>query len=392
MSPRILARSLLAAISIVVAILPLLVALGAFFPMLPTVGRFGTLVGTHLPALLVEASIAAAIAVLAMPLGGGRAARLIVALNTAVTGALLFIVLVTMVFASQLGVSFDIFQMARAPQLPPAADVTLRFASIDGIDLHAQVWRARRGDTYAADGKAGSPAVVYVHGGAFISGHMGSRPTLFDALAAAGIAVVDIEYRLASPPRWADAPADVLCALGWVEAHAVELGVDPSKIVIAGESAGGSLAMLAGYAAGTDLLASSCGGTAVEPRGVFAVAPAADLAGIWADRSIYALDRPFPEAYVGGSPSEVPERYEMASPFRLLRADLPPTYLLTGANDHFVYVDRVVGLHEQLLAAGAPSRLVVAPFVDHGFDGFPNGFGAQVEEVLLPRFVAEVTR
>jgi len=124
---------------------------------------------------------------------------------------------------------------------------------------------------------------------------------------------------------------------------------------------------------------------------VFAVAPTADLAGIWADRSIYALQRPFPESYIGGTPNEFPDRYDMASPFRLLRADLPPTFLLTGSNDHFVFPNRVTSVADRIRDAGAECTLVVAPFGDHGFDGFPNGYGNQLQRVLLPRFVADVT-
>jgi acetyl esterase/lipase len=387
LSMAILVRSLLGAVSVVLAVLPLLVAVGAFVPSIPTVGRFGALVVSNLPALLLEATLASSIAALALTLGGGRWTKILVVATSAPTVALLVVTVVTTVFASQLRVPFDLFHMARAAASPPTADEVIVYATVDGVDLHAAVWRARSAAAHDGD----SPGIVFVHGGAFISGGLGSRPELFSDVAAAGIAVVDVEYRLASPPRWSDAPADVLCALGWVEAHAEELGIDPVKIVIAGESAGGNLAMLAGYAAGTDELTSSCGGVPTPPSGVYAVAPAADLAGIWSDFSINALDLPFPEAYVGGPPSEYPDRYEFASPLRLIRADIPPTFLLTGANDHFVMPSRVTSVAERIHAGGADCTLVVAPFADHGFDGFPNGYGNQLQRVLLPRFVAAVT-
>jgi hypothetical protein len=51
----------------------------------------------------------------------------------------------------------------------------------------------------------------------------------------------------------------------------------------------------------------------------------------------------------------------------------------------------VVAVADLLEAAGAEVTLVVAPFADHGFDGFPNGYGHQLQRELLPRFVAEVT-
>lgn len=390
-------RSLIGAISVVLAILPVLVAIGAFLPWIPTIGRFGALVVTHLPALLVEASLAASIAALALALGGGRWTKLLVTATGTAAAAVLVVAAVTTVFAWRLGVPFDLFHMARAASRPPAPDERVIFATVEGIDLHADIWHGRPSPTDDLTGEAAPlrfrPAVVYVHGGAFISGGLDSRPDLFEAVAAAGITVVDVEYRLATSttPRWADAPADVLCAIGWVGAHAEELGIDSAKIVVAGESAGGNLAMVAGYAAGTKSLQPSCDGADVRPAGVFAVAPTADLVGIWDDKSITALERPFPEVYTGGAPAEVPDRYDAAMPFHLFRADLPPTYLLTGANDHFVHPERVSSVADRLRAAGDEVTLVTAPFADHGFDGFPNGYGNQLQEVLLPRFVAEVT-
>lgn len=384
-------RSLVGAISVVLAILPVIVAIGAFLPGIPTIGRFGALVVTHLPALLVEATLAASIAALALVLGGGRWTKLLVTVTGASAGAMLVVLAVTTAFAWQLGVPFDVFHMARAASQPPKPDREVVFATVDGTDLHAAIWLGR---PPSPSGEP-LPAVVYVHGGAFISGSLGSRPDLFEAVAAAGITVIDVEYRLATAttPRWADAPGDVLCAIAWVGAHWDDLGVDPSKVVVAGESAGGNLAMIAGYIAGVDArIEPSCSGSAVKPVGVFAVAPTADLVGIWDDKSITALDRPFPEAYIGGTPAQFPDRYDAATPFRLLRSDLPATYILTGANDHFVYPGRVTSVADRIRAAGANVTLVIAPFADHGFDGFSNGYGNQLQEVVLPRFVLDVTK
>jgi acetyl esterase/lipase len=157
-----------------------------------------------------------------------------------------------------------------------------------------------------------------------------------------------------------------------------------------GESAGGSLALVAGYAAGANTIEPSCAGSPVEPAGVIAIAPAADLAGIWADRTLWFGDRPFPEAYIGGPPSEYPDRYAAASPFDLIRPGLPPTLIVTGANDHLVLPIRVTSLADRLTAGGADTTLIVVPFADHGFDGPSNGFGAQLLEVVVPNFLDDV--
>jgi acetyl esterase/lipase len=383
-TPNLLIRAVLTAIGLVVTVLPATVVLGAFAPWIPTVGRFGALVNADLPWLLLEALAGLSLSILALRLGGRGFTRLLVGFTAVTFAGLLAIAAVFTVVAAQHGATYSIVRQAATPPSSPRADERLVYATIDGVELHADVWHA--------EGIAIAPAVAFIHGGAFTSGGLGSRASFFQTLAGDGYTVVDLEYRLAPPPRWADAPGDILCALGWLQAASAQLGIDPSRVVVLGESAGGSLALVASYAAGTELVAPSCPGTPVVPVGVIAIAPAADLAGIWNDDTIAAPGGRFPEPYVGGTPAEYPDRYARASPFRLIRADLPPTLLLTGANDHFVLVNRVTEIADRLAAAGARATTVVLPFLDHGLDGLPNGFGVQMEESIVPAFLTEVTR
>jgi acetyl esterase/lipase len=292
-------------------------------------------------------------------------------------------------FAADNRVALDLLRIAAPAGEPPGPDAHVAYAEVEDQGLGADIWRPAA--AAGAAGPEGRAAVVYAHGGAFVAGNLGMRSALFDTLRKAGIVVIDIEYRLTPPPRWQDAPADVLCALVWLRSVAELEGIDPNRVVVMGESAGGSLALLAAYAAGTDRLTASCPGEPIVPAGVVAVAPAADLEGIWQDKTLLVADRPFPEEYVGGPPSEFPARYAAASPFRLIRADLPPTLLLAGENDHLVRLPRVLRIAEALRAAGADVRLLVVPYAEHGFDGLPNGFGSQVELQIVPAFVAEVT-
>jgi acetyl esterase/lipase len=264
------------------------------------------------------------------------------------------------------------------------------FATVDGTDLHAEIWQSPSG---APTGPVGgsSAAVIYVHGGAFTGGELGLRPRLFRVLADQGFPVLDVEYRLSPPPRWDQATRDVICAITWAAGHAEELGIDGTRLVVMGDSAGGNLALMAAYGAGTTQWTSSCGGTPPTPAAVIAIAPTADLAGIWEDFTIAAAGQRFPEAYIGGTPAEFPSRYQLASPFSLIRAGLPPTLVVTGNIDHLVHLGRVTELTDRLQVAGIDCSLIVVPFADHGYDGSANGYGAQVEETILPRFIAAHT-
>lgn len=102
------------------------------------------------------------------------------------------------------------------------------------------------------------PALVEIHGGGFIVGNIEMMDGFCDAVAGDFPAVVvNVDYRLAPEHPYPAAVHDCLAALTWLAAHAGELGVDPDRIAISGQSAGG------GLAAGTALLARDRGGPAL---------------------------------------------------------------------------------------------------------------------------------
>jgi alpha-L-fucosidase 2 len=102
-------------------------------------------------------------------------------------------------------------------------------------------------DLHVPDGPGPFPAAILVHGGGF---DQGSRSTnvrpLFEPLADAGFAWFSIDYRMAPEFHFAEAAADLASAIRWVKANAATYRVDPSKIAIIGESAGGFLVNYAG--------------------------------------------------------------------------------------------------------------------------------------------------
>ena len=87
------------------------------------------------------------------------------------------------------------------------------------------------------------PALVYAHGGGWVFGNLDSHDVLCSTLALdAGIAVVAVDYRLAPAARFPGAFDEGVAARKWVAGHGPAIGVDPNKLAIGGDSAGGTLA------------------------------------------------------------------------------------------------------------------------------------------------------
>jgi acetyl esterase/lipase len=230
-------------------------------------------------------------------------------------------------------------------------------------------------DLYRPSTPGPHPVVVWVHGGSWIRGERTDRTALCRWLADRGHAVVAVEYRLPPPaPVGEGQRRDVAAAAAWVAAHAAEEDLDPDRIVLAGQSAGATLALstTAGILAGHL--------DAPRPRAVVAHYPVTDLR---------AVAPQLQDAVLGGPARDRVAETSAGSPTDLVRPDLPPTLLVLGSADHFVFPDRVHAYDRDLRLAGVPGRLVEVPHADHVFD-FPFGSpGAQLTRPLLAAFLAE---
>lgn len=127
-----------------------------------------------------------------------------------------------------------------ASQGPRPAEAKVVDRTIPGPagDLAVRIYRPA-----AAPADAKLPCLVYAHGGGWVFGNLDSHDVLCAQFALeAGIAVLAIDYRLAPEARFPGAFDDVVAGLKWVAANGASIGVDPTRLAIGGDSAGGNLA------------------------------------------------------------------------------------------------------------------------------------------------------
>lgn len=128
--------------------------------------------------------------------------------------------------------SAEILDLPRAP-LPRVE--ALAIPAADGTLLPARL--------YAASVDPHQPVLLYLHGGGFVIGNLETHDSLCRQLALrSGGAVVALDYRLAPEHRFPVAVDDSRDALRWLHRHAAAWGLDPARIAIGGDSAGGTLA------------------------------------------------------------------------------------------------------------------------------------------------------
>jgi len=250
----------------------------------------------------------------------------------------------------------------------------LTYHRADGRDLTLDVYQP-------LDGASPSPTLVYYHGGGWTNGSKESSALTFLPYLEMGWAVVNVAYRLADIAHAPAAVEDTRCALRWVYRNAGSYGLDTSRIVLTGNSAGGHLALITGFLTSSAGLDHQCPGdrnrawpnatTSVEELEVAAIVNWYGITDVYdlAHRPAGASGD-FTDAWLGSRP----DRDEIArwvSPMTYVRRDLPPVFTVHGDADPIVPYDHATRLHEALDAAGVPNRLHTVAGGGHG------GFTAQ---------------
>jgi acetyl esterase len=207
------------------------------------------------------------------------------------------------------------------------------------------------------------PVVVFAHGGGFVFCDLDSHDELCRAMAnGIGAVVVSVDYRLAPESPWPAAAEDVYAVARWAARQAEELGGDPTRVLVAGDSAGGNLAAV------TALLARERGGPAIAGQLLLYPVIAADFG--------TASYRRFGTGYYNTAaamawywdqyvPNVADRSHPYASPLQARLTDLPPAVVITAGCDPLCSEG---GAYAKALAAER------VPTVHRDYEGAIHGF------------------
>ncbi|MBI5772096.1 MAG: alpha/beta hydrolase [Verrucomicrobia bacterium] len=238
-------------------------------------------------------------------------------------------------------------------------------------------------DFYRAVGRERAPCVIVVHGGGWDGGDRTEIAHFNHWLARRGFAVAAIDYRLAPKFTWPAPRDDVLAALAYVKANAPTLGIDPTRLVLFGRSAGGNIAEATAYAAADPTI-----------RGVIAFYAPADLHFAYVfGREDDVLKSPhLLRQYLGGPPEAARAAYDSASGYLQVTKSARPTLLVHGRLDPLVWHRQSERLAKRLAARDVSQVFVSLPWATHACEYNLRGPGGQLTTFAVEWFLAAVTK
>jgi acetyl esterase/lipase len=222
-------------------------------------------------------------------------------------------------------------------------------------------------DLYLQPGQSQRPTLIYFHGGGLRkSSHKEEVRIWHLPFLYMGWNVVNVEYERSESASAPAAVQDSVCAVRWVEAHAAEYHIDPRRIALMGDSAGGFLALTvglspAGSGPGAANPANEC--PQGEPSRVAAIiswAGVTDLPSLLTGPD----QRPYARDWIGDRP-DGPALAARLSPVNRIGPTAPPILLIHSDADPVIPYTQATRLRDALVKAGAPSRLLTLSSTRH---------------------------
>jgi acetyl esterase/lipase len=229
-----------------------------------------------------------------------------------------------------------------------------------------------------------SPCIIVLHTGGWDSGSPDEFSSMNHHLASLGYAVASLSYRFAPKWQWPAQKEDALSALTFLKKNAERLGIDPSRFVLFGRSAGGQIAEATAYSAHDSAI-----------KGCIAFYAPADMNFAYEHLSPEPdiLDsRTLLQNYLGGVQKDARNNYDNASPYEQITLHTPPTLLVHGAKDPLTWYRQSERLSKKLTDLSIPNIYIELPWGTHAFDYNFNGPGGQISRYAVERFLRSVTK
>jgi acetyl esterase/lipase len=237
----------------------------------------------------------------------------------------------------------------------------IEYANPDNQHLQINLARPKK-----ADGVL--PCVLCIHGGGFRAGNRDSYNPLLIKLASRGFVAASVSYRLAPKYQFPAAIYDVKAAVRWLKANAPTYQIDPDRVGVTGDSAGGHLAQFLGVTADLRQFEGDEGNAAQSSRVVCVVnryGPS-DFTKSYGKSVDAAEVLPL---WLGGNLEQAHEKHVMASPLNWVTPAAAPTLILHGTEDKYVAYEQGVWMRDRLNACGVHVEMLTLEGAGHGFKG-----------------------
>ncbi len=212
-----------------------------------------------------------------------------------------------------------------------------------------------------------APAIIYLHGGGWLAGErsIGMYPWLNPLLAAHGFVTVSVSYRLSGQAAFPAQIHDVKASVRWLRANAGQYHIDPKRIGVWGDSAGGHLAALLGLTADVPVLEGNCGSLGYSSR-VHAVVTRSAPYNFLSTGGLMINDAPSPVTQLfGGTVTEREDLMRLASPIFHISPSAPPFQIVHGTLDETVPFEQAEQFVTALKAADNEVDFLSIPDVYH---------------------------
>jgi len=248
--------------------------------------------------------------------------------------------------------------------LPDPALAETQYETIRDLVYAQHGEHALRADVYHPTGGGPFPAVLCVHGGAWMFGNKLQMTRIARTLAEHGYTAVSINHRLAPQHKFPAQIEDCRDAVRWMRRHATEYKINSERIGGWGYSSGGHLVTLLGMSGDADL-ADRSGKMKPPPADQSSRIQVVIAWGAPCDFRAVPADNEGLVYWLGDTRRRNPDAYRKASPIEFVSPDDPPILFCHGKNDHMVKIDQPTAMVSRLKSVGVIAEMCVVPEAGH---------------------------